>query len=80
MAVMAEGQGTPNSEQERIIRKPWTLREYSEMPLWDWMNLLIVPFMLAAVTLPYRLTPCRNRRVRILSADIRSSTIHCQVL
>ena len=71
---------TPNQGDPNDGTQPWTLREYSEMPLWDWMNLLIVPFMLAAVTLPYRLTPCRNRRVRILSADIRSSTIHCQVL
>src|SRR5919107_1905498 len=32
-------------------RKPWTLREFGGKPLWDWLQLLIVPLMLALITI-----------------------------
>jgi uncharacterized protein YjbI with pentapeptide repeats len=35
-----------NQEQTRQS-KPWTLKEYSGKPVWDWLQLLIVPLVLA---------------------------------
>jgi uncharacterized protein YjbI with pentapeptide repeats len=34
-------------------KKPWTLREYAGKPVWDWMDLLIVPLVLALVTIVF---------------------------
>jgi len=52
---MAEGQGTQTAEAHERTQKStaWTLREYGGKPLWDWMDLLIVPFMLALITVGF---------------------------
>jgi hypothetical protein len=65
---MTERQDTQTAEQEKVTRKrtrageshartrqrkAWTLRELGGKPLWDWMGLLIVPFMLALVTVAF---------------------------
>jgi uncharacterized protein YjbI with pentapeptide repeats len=65
---MAEGKGTPTSEQKQehgkrpprwkrfwgrgseertLQRKPWTLREFWGKTVWDWLELLIVPVVVA---------------------------------
>jgi hypothetical protein len=51
--VMAKGKDTPTAEQEKEARqrKPWTLKELGGKPVWDWMQLLIVPLALAAIGL-----------------------------
>jgi uncharacterized protein YjbI with pentapeptide repeats len=42
VVVMAEGKGTPTSEQEKEARqsKPWTFKEFWGKPVWDWLQLL----------------------------------------
>jgi hypothetical protein len=58
-----------NGSQERTRQsKAWTLREYGGKPVWDWMQLLIVPVVLALVTVAFTLyqegrqTRIENRR------------------
>ena len=34
---------------EKQGRKPWTVKEYGGKPLWDWLQLLIVPLVIAAI-------------------------------
>src|SRR5215218_10870721 len=34
---------------EKQGRKPWTVKEYGGKTLWDWLQLLIVPLVLAAI-------------------------------
>jgi Pentapeptide repeats (8 copies) len=38
------------SQERAQQKKVWTLREYGGKPLWDWMDLLIVPVAVALVT------------------------------
>src|SRR3712207_1835137 len=44
-----------NATQESSTQpsNPWTLKEYGGKQLWDWMDLLIVPFVLALVTVVF---------------------------
>jgi uncharacterized protein YjbI with pentapeptide repeats len=40
--------------QDRIPqRKPWTLKEFGGKPVWDWLQLLIVPLMLALISVVF---------------------------
>ena len=53
--VIVEGKGTATSEQEKEARQsmPWTLRELGGKTVWDWMELLIVPAVLAIITVGF---------------------------
>jgi hypothetical protein len=49
---MAKGKGTPTTpkqEKEAQQSKPWTLKEFGGKPIWEWMQLLIVPLALAVI-------------------------------
>ena len=48
---MAEDKGTPTPKQEKEARqsKPWTLNEIGGKTVWDWLQLLVVPLMLAVI-------------------------------
>jgi hypothetical protein len=74
-----EGKDAHTAEQEKVTRerterigsqeptrqsKAWTLREYGGKPLWDWMDLLIVPVVLALVTVAFTLVQ-EGRQTRI---------------
>jgi uncharacterized protein YjbI with pentapeptide repeats len=48
---MAEDEGTPTPQPDKS--KPWTLREFGGKTFWDWLHLLIVPLMLALVTVAF---------------------------
>jgi len=54
---MAEGKGTPTSEQEKEAQqsKPWMLRELGGKSVWDWLQLLIVPLALVGIGLVFDL-------------------------
>jgi hypothetical protein len=45
---MAEEKGK-QAAGERQDRRPWTLREFGGKPLWDWLDLLIVPAALLLI-------------------------------
>ena len=47
--------------------KPWTLREFGGKMVWDWMDLLIVPIMLALITVVF--TGLQNDRQQDLEAQ-----------
>jgi uncharacterized protein YjbI with pentapeptide repeats len=79
IVIVMEGKDAQTAQQEKATRKrtrrigpqertrqrkAWTLREYGGKPLWDWMDLLIVPFMLALVTVAFTLYQ-DNRQNRI---------------
>jgi pentapeptide repeat protein len=57
MVGMAKGKGTPTPEQGKEAptqdqtsqSKPWTLKEVGGKPVWDWMQLLIVPLAVAVI-------------------------------
>jgi uncharacterized protein YjbI with pentapeptide repeats len=57
MVGMADGKGTPTPEQvneaptrDQVSQsQPWTLRQFGGKTVWDWMELLIVPFALAVI-------------------------------
>ncbi len=53
--VMVEEKGTPTPKQEKEARprRPWTHREFGGKPLWDWMDLLIVPLVLVVIGLVF---------------------------
>jgi hypothetical protein len=85
---MTEGQDTQTAEQEKVPRKrtrrsasdertrqrkAWTLRELGGKPLWDWMGLLIVPFMLALVTVVF--TWYQDGRQNRIEAQRAASTL-----
>ena len=38
-----------HATEEKTARKPWTVKEFGGRPLWDWLQLLIVPLVLAAI-------------------------------
>jgi hypothetical protein len=50
--VMVEEKGRQTADKKEG-RKPWTLREFGGKPVWDWLGLLIVPFMLALITVAF---------------------------
>jgi hypothetical protein len=49
---MVEEKGRQTADKKEG-RKPWTLREFGGKPVWDWLGLLIVPFMLALITVAF---------------------------
>jgi hypothetical protein len=49
-AEYREAQGRRSGDNRAQKSTPWTLRGYGGKPLWDWIGLLIVPFMLALIT------------------------------
>jgi hypothetical protein len=58
------------SDERTRQRKAWTLRELGGKYLWDWMGLLIVPFMLALVTVAFTLyQDGRQNRIEADRAD-----------
>src|SRR5215212_6606097 len=38
-----------HATQKNTARKPWTVKEFGGRPLWDWLQLLIVPLVIAAI-------------------------------
>src|SRR5215218_9874451 len=38
-----------HATEENTARKPWTVKEYGGKPLWDWLQLLIVPLVIAGI-------------------------------
>jgi uncharacterized protein YjbI with pentapeptide repeats len=38
-----------HAKEENAARKPWTVKEFGGKPLWDWLQLLIVPLVIAAI-------------------------------
>jgi uncharacterized protein YjbI with pentapeptide repeats len=46
----------------RESRKPWTLRGFGGKPVWDWMQLLIVPLVLAMIGLLFELQQAERQR------------------
>ena len=38
-----------HATEEKTARKPCTVKEFGGRPLWDWLQLLIVPLVLAAI-------------------------------
>jgi hypothetical protein len=38
---------------EKKVHKPWTLREFGGKTVWDWLQLLVVPHMLALITVVF---------------------------
>src|SRR5215211_2312586 len=55
---MSEGKGTPDSKQDNGApqeSKAWTLKEFGGKTVWDWMQLLIVPIVLAIITVGFSL-------------------------
>jgi hypothetical protein len=53
--LMAKGKGTPTAAQEKEAQqsKAWTLKEFVGKPVWDWLQLLVVPLMLALITVVF---------------------------
>lgn len=64
-AVIVAGMVNQHDQQDeaaRESRKPWTLREFGGKPLWDWMQLLIVPLVLAIIGLLFQLQQAERQR------------------
>jgi hypothetical protein len=61
---MAEETGTPAPKQEKQARqrRPWTLKEFGGKPVWDWMQLLIVPLVLAIIGLLFEMQQVERQR------------------
>jgi uncharacterized protein YjbI with pentapeptide repeats len=62
---MAEGKGTlatPKQEKEAQQSKPWTLKEVGGKPVWEWMQLLIVPLALAVIGLLFEMQQADRQR------------------
>jgi uncharacterized protein YjbI with pentapeptide repeats len=62
---MAEGKGTPTTpkqEKEAQHSKPWTLKEFGGKPVWEWMQLLIVPLALAVIGLLFKMQQADRQR------------------
>jgi uncharacterized protein YjbI with pentapeptide repeats len=72
---MAEDKGTRTSEREKDGTqppppKPWTLKEFGGKPVWDWMDLLIVPIVLALITVAFTvLQDARQQRIEDQRAE-----------
>jgi uncharacterized protein YjbI with pentapeptide repeats len=43
------GETDNHATEENTARKPWTVKEYGGKPLWDWLQLLIVPLVIAVI-------------------------------
>src|SRR5215218_848497 len=43
------GETDNHATEENTARKPWTVKEFGGRPLWDWLQLLIVPLVLAVI-------------------------------
>lgn len=43
------GEPDNHDTEENTARKPWTVKEYGGKPLWDWLQLLIVPLVIAVI-------------------------------
>jgi uncharacterized protein YjbI with pentapeptide repeats len=43
------GETDNHATEENTARKPWTVKEFGGRPLWDWLQLLIVPLVIAAI-------------------------------
>ena len=63
---MAEEKGG-QAAGEKKGRKPWTLREYRGKPVWDWLDLLIVPIVLLLITVAF--TVLQDARQQQLEDD-----------
>ena len=50
---MVERNGTPGPKQDKEARKPWTLKEFGGKTVWDWLQLLVIPLMLALITVAF---------------------------
>ena len=64
-AVIVGGMVEQHDEQDegaRESRKPWTLRGFGGKPLWDWMQLLIVPLVLAIIGLLFQFQQAERQR------------------
>ena len=48
MAAMTD-ETDKHPTEEKTARKPWTVKEFGGRPLWDWLQLLIVPLVIAAI-------------------------------
>jgi uncharacterized protein YjbI with pentapeptide repeats len=62
---MAKGKGTPTTpkqEMEARQSKPWTLKELGGKPVWEWMQLLIVPLALAVIGLLFEMQQAERQR------------------
>jgi uncharacterized protein YjbI with pentapeptide repeats len=57
---MAEDERTPTPQPDKS--KPWTLREFGGKPVWDWMQLLIVPLVLAIIGLLFEMQQAERQR------------------
>ena len=65
---MAEDEGTPAPQPGK--RKPWTLREVGGKPVWDWMDLLIVPIVVSLVTVAFTVVQdVRQQRIENQRAE-----------
>jgi hypothetical protein len=42
-----------HATEGKTARKPWTLREFGGKTAWDWLQLLVVPLMLALITVVF---------------------------
>jgi hypothetical protein len=63
--VMAKGKDTPTTpkqEKEAQQSKPWTLKEFGGKPVWEWMQLLIVPLALAVIGLLFEMQQADRQR------------------
>ena len=49
VAVMVEKPGKQDMGEKKQDRKPWTLREFGGKPVWDWLELLLVPLLLGII-------------------------------
>jgi len=49
VVMVVEKQGRQDAEEKQQDRKPWALREFGGKPVWDWLDLLLVPLVLGIV-------------------------------
>ena len=69
VSVMVEQMGK-QAAGEKQGRKPWTLREFGGKTLWDWLQLLIVPVVLFAITVAFALwQDTRQQRIENQRAE-----------
>jgi uncharacterized protein YjbI with pentapeptide repeats len=51
--VRDEEQSLEQNDAHKEKRTPWTLREFGGKTVWDWLQLLVVPLMLALITVVF---------------------------
>jgi uncharacterized protein YjbI with pentapeptide repeats len=61
---VSEKQGKQDAGEKKQDRKPWTLREVRGKTVWDWMQLLIIPLVLALFGFAY--TGAQNRQAQAI--------------